>query len=685
MSFLDPVSSIPSAPRARPREHVDVLHGEAVADPFRWLEDFSDPDVRAWTDAQDLWARSHCARFPERAALARRLEQLLDVDDVAPPAQRGDRVFFVRHRRGEQKAVVWWKGPDGVERVALDPNAWSAENTTSLGVWVPSPDGKWIVFQKRPHAADEAELHLLEVDTGRWSIRDRIAGAQHTQPSWLPDGSGFFYEQQPIDRSIAPTERIARAVTKFHRVGTSPSDDALIYPATGNASHFLSSWHSSDDTCLVINIWRSWSENDVFVRPHGETGFRELIRGKGARYIVNAWAGELYITTDEGAPRQRLFKTPITRLARADWKEIVPERPDAVLENVSIVGGRLALRYSRAAVTELALLSLDGVHEREVPLPRPCVASDLYGLETSDEAYVAFSALHQPPAIVRMRVSSGETALWHRTPIEIDTSSWVLEQREYSSKDGARVPLFLARHKDRALDGDTPTILYGYGGFNLNVSPTFAGTIAAWIERGGAYAIANIRGGGELGSEWHEQGTRHRKQTVFDDFLAAAEALIAWRITRSGRLAINGSSNGGLLVTAAMTQRPDLFGAVVCGVPLTDMLRYHRVGVGSLWVPELGSADDPDDFAVLRRYSPYHRVEKGRRYPPLFMHSAEHDDRVDPMHARKFVAAIQDAHLENEALLRVERDAGHFGADQTRRLIESRADQYAWLWEKIGR
>ncbi len=672
-------------PATRAEQVVDTLHGVQVADPYRWLEDEKAPEVQAWMKAQDALAREQLGKMPGRDALARRFTELFYVDSISPPARRNGRYFYIRTHKDKEKAVLYWReGEHGPEKVLLDPNTWSKDGTVSMGTWAPSWDGKKLVFAQKPNAADEAVLHVMDVDSGEWSRVDVIEGGKYATPKWTPDNKGFYYEWLPTDPSIPVDARPGYTTIRFHALGTDPKTDALVHPRTGDPTTFLQSDLSRDGKYLFTYIIRGWSENDVYWKRPGEKDFRLLVKGQGAKYSVSAWKDRFYVLTDEGAPRQRVFEVDPARPERAAWKEVIPQDPVAALQGLNIVGGHLALEYLKDATTEVRVATLQGKPVRTVPLPGVGAASNLVGLEDQDEAYFVFTSFTTPRLVFKTSVSSGKSEEWARVELPMDPDAYTTEQVFYPSKDGTRVPMFLVHRKDLKRDGNAPTLLYGYGGFNVSMEPTFRGSILPWLDAGGVYAVANLRGGGEYGKDWHEAGRLDRKQNVFDDFHAAAEFLTREKYTQPKRLAIYGGSNGGLLVGAAMTQRPELYGAVVCAVPLLDMVRYHLFGSGRTWIPEYGTAEKAEDFKTLHAYSPYHHVRPEVRYPALLMMSADHDDRVDPMHARKFVAVMQNLPA-NQApvLLRIEMNAGHGGADQVAKNIESTADLYAFLFHVL--
>ncbi|MFP2906774.1 prolyl oligopeptidase family serine peptidase [Pyxidicoccus sp. 3LFB2] len=678
-------SSRMAYPATRAEQVVDTLHGVQVADPYRWLEDEKAPEVQAWMKAQDALARAELSKLPGRDALTRRYTELFYTDSISPPARRNGRYFYIRSHKDKEKTVLYWRdGEKGPEKVLLDPNTWSKDGTVSMGTWSPSWDGKKVVFAQKPNAADEAVLHVVDVDSGEWSKVDVIEGGKYASPKWTPDSQGFYYEWLPTDPSIPVDARPGYTTVRFHKLGTDPKTDALVHPRTGDPTTFLQSDLSRDGKYLFVYIVRGWSENDVYWKRPGEKDFRLLVKGQGAKYEVHAFKDRFYVTTDEGAPRQRVFEVDPAKTERAAWKEIVPEDPVAALQGVNIVGGHLALDYLKDATTEVRVATLQGKPVRTVQLPGVGAASNLVGQEDLDEAYFIFTSFTTPRLVYKTSVSTGKSEEWARVELPMDPDAYTVQQVFYPSKDGTRVPMFLVHRKGLKRDGTAPTLLYGYGGFNVNMEPTFRASILPWLDAGGIYAVANLRGGGEYGKQWHDAGRLDRKQNVFDDFHAAAEYLAREKYTQPKKLAIHGGSNGGLLVGAAMTQRPELYGAVVCAVPLLDMVRYHLFGSGRTWIPEYGTAEKPEDFKTLYAYSPYHQVRADVRYPALLMMAADHDDRVDPMHARKFVAAVQNAAgNQAPALLRIEANAGHGGADQVVKAIESSVDLYAFLFHVL--
>lgn len=691
-----PSASRETLPLTRREEIVETLHGDRWVDPYRWLEDGSSPEVRGWMKSQDAVTRAMLQKLPARRALVQRLESLLYVESTSAPVKRGRRLFYLKSRPELEKAVLCVREADGgPERVLLDPNHWAPGDRTSLGIWTPSPDGSRLAFTTKPNAADEATLHVLEVDSGAWS--DELPGAKYAEPKWTPDGRSFYYEWLPTDPAIPVAERPGYTELRLHRLGTLPERDTTVHPRTGDPATFLQGGLSRDGRYLFVSILHGWSENEVFWMRVGEDRAFKLLasgKGKGVRYEVTAWRDRFYVFTDEGAPRGRVFELSPSHPERAAWRERVPQDPAATLREVSIVGGKLGLLYLRDASSELRLMPLGDSGALTVDLPAFSAAAasvegegSLVGREDEPFFFVQLSSLTQPKQVLRISASTGRVEPFARADVPFESAPYVVEQRFFSSKDGTRVPMFLVHRKEWKRDGRNPTWLTGYGGFNLSVSPDFRAQIVPWLEAGGVFALANLRGGGEYGSSWHEAGRGPNKQKVFDDFIAAAQWLIDEGVTSSPRLGISGRSNGGLLVGAAMTQKPELFGAVICGVPLLDMLRYHRFGSGMTWTPEYGSVDlGIDAYRTLKGYSPYQALLgaslQPRKFPPLLMMAADRDDRVDPMHARKFVAALQ-AREGSQAYLRVEAHSGHRGADRVRQAVEASADELSFLFDRL--
>ncbi len=685
----EPVAPKRAWPATKKDAIVETVYGKQVADPYRWLEDDKNPDVQAWMSAQDAYARGELAKAPGRDALSARLKELFYYDSISAPSHRKGRYFYVRKHADKEKSIVYWKqGEKGEEKVLFDPNAWSTDGTKGLGGWVPSWDGKYVAYAVKENNSDETTTHVIDVATGK-DLPDAIEGTKYGSTSWTPDGKGFYYTWVPPvgtksgGRDVTIAERPGFAEVRFHKLGDDPSKDALVHPATGSAKTFIAGYISKDGHWLVVTISHGWNSSDVYIKDarKKDAAFTPIVKGVDALFDVEVWKDQLYITTNDGAPRYRVYKTPATKLDRAAWKEIIPQG-DATLQSVNVVGGQLVATYLRNAASEVEVRSLEGTLVRKVALPALGTTGGIGGLPDEDTGYISFTSFTEPNIIYKTSIKTGKVDEWARIKLPVDTTQFETQQVFYPSKDGTKISMFIMAKKGTPRDGTAPTILYGYGGFNVNMTPSFSSSRAVWLERGGVYAIPNLRGGGEYGEEWHRTGMLLNKQNVFDDFIGAAEYLIKEKWTSSEHLAISGGSNGGLLTGATVTQRPELFKAVIIAVPLLDMLRFHLSGSGKTWVPEYGSAEDPEQFAAIWAYSPYRRaVDEGpRAYPAILFDSADHDDRVDPMHARKLAAQLQAAQTANApVLLRIEKNSGHGGADMVKQQVERVTDQLAWL------
>ncbi len=669
-------------PASRRDDAKEVIHGVSVADPYRWLEDGKSPEVQAWMKAQDDLARGELKRLPGREEIAARLKELFYVDSLGAPRHRGDRYFYSRRLATKEKGIVYWKkGKAGAEQVLFDPNEWSTDGSVSLGGWQVSWDGKRVAYQVHKNNSDEATLHVMDVATGKVSDVDVIEGAKYAFASWTPKGDGFYYTWLTTDPAVKAADRPGYAEIRFHKLGTDPQTDRTVRERTGDSGTFLGAGLSRDGHWLLLTVQHGWTSEDVYFMDMRakEPAFLPLAVGKKAHFAVDVFKDHFYVLTDEGAPHSRVFLVDPKKPERDAWKEIVRERPDAILDSASVIGGRLALSYLKSVTSRLEIHDLAGKLLEEVALPGLGTMGGPIGREDEDEAYFSFESFTNPNEIRELSMKTGKSKPYSAVKVPVDPTPYTVEQVFYPSKDGTRISMFIVHRKDLKKDGRSRALLWGYGGFQISETSHFAASIYPWLERGGIYAVPNLRGGSEYGEEWHKHGMLLEKQNVFDDLAGAAEYLTKEGYTRADRLAVYGGSNGGLLTGAAITQHPELFSAVVCAVPLLDMIRYHKAGSGGTWVPEYGSAEDPAQFKALFAYSPYHNVKPGTKYPPLLLLSADSDDRVDPMHARKFAAEMQAASAGGQVLLRIEKNSGHGGADLLKAEVEKGADRYAFL------
>jgi prolyl oligopeptidase len=676
-------------PQSRKVDVVDTIQGKQIRDPYRWLEDETAPEVQTWMKSEDEYTRGALAKLPGRDELATRMKQLLYFDAISEPVHRGGRYFYTRKHADKEKTIVYWKqGDAGPEHVLFDPNGWSDDGSKGLHGWWPSWSGTLVAYAVSEHNSDETVMHVFDVATGK-DVPDVIAGTKYAAASWTPDGKAFYYTWvPPAGDGVPVADRPGFAELRLHVIGSDPAKDPIVHEPTKDAKTFLGGGISRDGHWLYCSIQHGWNSSDVYFKDAHKPAapWQTLIAGVDANFnLIDIYKDRIYIQTNEGAPRYRIFVADPRKPDRAAWKEIVPQA-DATLESAGVVGGHLALTYLKNASSVLQIHALDGKHVRDVALPAIGTSTGISGEADEDTAYFSFTSFTEPQIIFKTSIKTGKVDEWARVKLPIDTSNFVTDQVFFPSKDGTKISMFVIHRKDAKLDGSNPTILYGYGGFNVSMTPSFASSRVVWLEHGGVYAIPNLRGGGEYGEDWHKAGMMLVKQNVFDDYIGAAEYLIKQRWTSKQHLAIYGGSNGGLLVGAAVTQRPDLYKAVICAVPLLDMLRFHLFGSGKTWVPEYGSAEDPAQFAALYGYSPYRvATDAGPRvYPAILFDSADHDDRVDPLHARKLAATIQALQTGDEPiLLRIERNSGHGGADMVKSQVDRVVDQFAFLLHEL--
>jgi prolyl oligopeptidase len=671
----------PEAPRG---DDSEVLHGVTVADPFRRLEELDASETRAWIDAQNRLTSNYLETIQERGSIERRLTELWNYEKYGVPFRHGDRYFFT-YNDGlrNQSSLLVLDNLDGEPRLLLDPNLLSEDGTVALTGYAVSEDGEMLAYGLSAAGSDWQEWRVRDIATGE-DHPDHLRWVKFSGAAWTPDHQGFFYSRydEPVEGLAFKGANYFQKLY-YHRLGTPQADDQLVYERPDQKEWGFGGEVSEDGRYLVISVWKgTHRENGVLVRDLQAPGtvVTELLTDFDASYgFVGNTGPVFFFHTDADAPLSRLVAIDINNPGRDQWRQIIPERPDA-LQSVSLIGGHFIALYLRDAAHLVVVYDLSGDVVREVELPAIGSVSGFGGRHDQPETFFQFTSFATPGRIYRYDVATGESQLFREPRLTFDPDTFVTEQVFAESRDGTRIPLFLSYRRDLVRDGDRPTYLYGYGGFNIPLTPTFSPAILAWIEMGGIYAQASLRGGGEYGKTWHEAGTRAKKQNVFDDFIASAEWLIANSYTSTRRLAIGGGSNGGLLVGACLTQRPDLFGACVAQVGVLDMLRFHKWTIGWAWVSDYGSPDDPAEFETLRAYSPYHNIKPGTAYPPTLITTGDHDDRVFPAHSFKFAAALQAAQGgPAPVLIRIETRAGHGAGKPTSKLIEERADIWAFL------
>ncbi|HZH32018.1 MAG TPA: prolyl oligopeptidase family serine peptidase [Pyrinomonadaceae bacterium] len=675
-------------PQTRAEPLVETLHGVKVADPYRWLEQGEAREVRDWTDAQNAHTRRALDSFAGRDAINRRLSQLLSIGTLSAPDPHRGRYFYTR-REGQQNQPVLYvrEGAAGADRVLLDPNALSPDGTIALDWWYESHDGKRLAYGLSESGSEQSTLYVLDVDTGR-NLKDKIPYTRAASLAWLPGGDGFYYTRFPAPGSVPKGEENYHRRVFLHRLGDDPAKDAEVFRREEKPTEWPGVGLSRDGRWLTISVSRGPGKNDLYLRDlRDEAGeLVALAEGKDANYSARVVNNRLYILTTEGAANGQIFQTAAANPKRAAWRPFVPEAQDVRINSFTVLGQQILVQGLSRAASRIRAYTREGEFLRDVKLPVLGTASASNGEEDGGEAFFSFASYALPPTVYRYDARTGALDEWARVAAPtVDAKAIEVKQVFYPSKDGTNISMFVVHRKGLKYDGRNPALLYGYGGFNVSQTPGFNRGLNLWLERGGVYAVANLRGGGEYGEGWHKRGMLGLKQNVFDDFIAAAEYLVERKIASGNRLAIQGGSNGGLLVAAAITQRPELFRAVVCAVPLTDMLRYQRFLIARLWIPEYGTAEDPRHFAYLRAYSPYHRVVAGTKYPATLITTAESDSRVDPLHARKFAAVLQAANASaHPILLRVETKAGHGAGKPLTKQIAEATDVWSFLFWQLG-
>jgi len=677
------------APPAQRGAETEDFHGERIADPYRWLER-DGSEVRAWTDAQNARTRTALDAVPERAYFAGRLRELLGVGLLGVPLPVGDRVFYERRSAGARQMVLFVR-EGGRDRALIDPNRLDAAGLVTLDWWYPSPDGARVAYGLSRGGTEMSTLHVLDVASGD-RLPDEIAHTQRARVAW--SGDGFYYTVHPVPGSVPPGDEHYYRRVRYHRLGDDPSRDPLVFGDGLPKESLLSVDADAKGRWVVLSAAEGWSRNDLYLltRDAGSDGPRVMIEGADGLSLPTVAGGRIWIRTNVGSPNYRIVVADPG--APDQWRTVVPESEHPI-EWFDVTRSHLVVHTLVDASSRLSVWSHDGVWERDLALDpfvalsdRPPVLSPAADPESERFGYTVDSFTRPPVAYVGdAGTGESEVVAELEVPAGFDASALTVEQQWYVSKDATKVPMFLVHRRDVRPNGEVPTILNGYGGFNIARTPAFSGSVAAWVEAGGLYVVANLRGGAEFGERWHRAGMRANKQNVFDDFTAAGEALVATGWTTAARLGISGGSNGGLLVGAALTQRPELFSAVACAVPLLDMLRYQHFLIARFWIDEYGSAEDPEQFRWLRAYSPYHNTRAGTRYPAVLFTTAEGDSRVDPGHARKMTALLQ--HLQRDdpdalTLLRVDRDAGHGIGKPLDKQVDDFADQLAFFAWRLG-
>ena len=671
----------PAAPRS---ETVDEYHGTRVPDPFRPLEDADSPETRAWVVAENQVTFRFLESIPERSTIRRRLTELWNYEKYDPPFHEGSRYFFT-HNSGlqNQKILYTCESLDDKPRVLLDPNTLSADGTVALAGTKVSASGRYLAYGVASAGSDWNVWKVRDVATGK-DLSDVIQWIKFSSAEWSSDSQGFFYGRFPQPK---PGDDLKGAnyyqKVYYHRLDTPQSADRLEWEDPDHKDWQATPTVTDDNQFLVLTIARGTDDKHrVLFRPYKEPAAKlvHLVGEFDAEYTFIDNDGPVFLfKTNKNAARGKVIAIDTRKPEPAHWVDVIPEDL-ATLEAVDLVGDRLLARYLKDARTVVRVFGIGGGRVGDIEFPGLGTATGFAGKRRDKETFYAFTSFTTAPTSYRYDVATGQSSVWRRPAVKFQEGDYETAQAFYASRDGTKIPIFLSHKRGLKKDGLTPTLLYGYGGFNIPMTPMFSPQILAWMEMGGLYAVANLRGGGEYGEEWHQGGTRLKKQNVFDDFIAAAQWLISNHYTKSSRLAISGRSNGGLLVGACLTQRPDLYGAALPAVGVMDMLRFHKFTIGWAWVDDYGSADHPEQFRSLLAYSPLHNIRSGTCYPPTLITTADHDDRVVPAHSFKFAATLQAAQsCDNPILIRIETKAGHGAGKPTSKLIDEFADQWAFL------
>ncbi|MCP2727014.1 prolyl oligopeptidase family serine peptidase [Limnofasciculus baicalensis] len=671
-------------PPSRKSDQIDEYHGIKVADPYRWLEDPDSEETQSWVEAQNNITFSYLNQISQREEIKGRISKLWNYEKYSTPFKEGNRYFYFKNDGLQNQSVLYTLNSlDGEPRVLIDPNTLSEDGTIALSGLAISHDGNLMAYGLSTSGSDWTEWKVRDIETGE-DLSDLIQWVKFSGASWTHDGQGFFYSRYDEPNVTSQLEDINYyQKLYYHKLGTPQGDDILIYHRPDQKEWMFGGGVTEDGRYLIISVNESTDpKNLVFYQDlqTPDSPVVELISEFEANYSFIDNDGSIFwFRTDLDAPRGRVIAIDINNPAKEYWQEIIPQTSET-LEAVGLLNNQFVVDYLKDARSSIKIFNLDGSFVREVELPGIGSAGGFGGKRYDTETFYVFTSFTTPSTIYRYNMVSGESTLFRQPQVDFNPELYETKQIFYSSKDGTQVPMFITHKKGLVLDGNNPTCLYGYGGFGASLTPNFSISNLVWMEMGGVYAVPNLRGGGEYGEEWHQGGTKLNKQNVFDDFIAAAEWLIENKYTRTEKLAISGGSNGGLLVGAAMTQRPDLFGAALPAVGVMDMLRFHKFTIGWAWCSDYGSAENPEEFQALYAYSPLHNLKSGTPYPATMITTADHDDRVVPAHSFKFAATLQEAHVgEKPVLIRIETKAGHGAGKPTTKVIEEIADKWGFL------
>jgi prolyl oligopeptidase len=678
-------------PSTRSDSTVETIYGQRVEDPYRWLENAESEETKSWVEKQNGYTRSILDSLPGRNEIKTRLEQLLSIGQIGTPQIYHGRLFYTKREGKENQPVLYVReGMNGREKVLVDPNALSREGLVSLDWWFPSDDGTLLAYGLSKDGSEQSTLYIINTQTGE-KLSDLITRTRYTSIAWKKDKSGFYYTRYPASGTVPEGEEDYHQHLFYHKLGADPENDPKIFGQGREMTEMYTVSLSPDNRYLLLSIFKGMDKSDVYFQDLQNSGgiarsdkFVPIVVGEDALFSGQIVGDNLYLHTNYQAPKYRLLKVNLKNPTRDKWEELIPQ-DTSVLEQAQAVGDWLVTKYLHNAYSQVRIFTLSGKFLRDIELPALGSVSGLNGEWDGSEVFFSFESYIMPPSIYHYDLPSRRLELTDQVKTNLDLSAYQVEQVWYESKDKTRISMFLVHPKGIKLDGNNHVYLTGYGGFNLNRTPTFSRPILLWLEKGGIYAVPNLRGGGEYGEEWHKAGMLGNKQNVFDDFISAAEWLIAQGYTDPSHLAISGGSNGGLLMGAVLTQRPDLFRVVICANPLLDMIRYHKFLIAKLWVPEYGSAEDSTQFKWLYAYSPYHRVKDDTPYPATLILTADSDTRVDPLHARKMTARLQAATSSDAPiLLRYETQAGHGVGSPLSKNVEEYTDIWSFVFWQMG-
>ncbi|MEM9927667.1 MAG: prolyl oligopeptidase family serine peptidase [Cyanobacteria bacterium P01_D01_bin.50] len=676
-------------PVSRKGEQIDNYHGTEVADYYRWLENPDSEETKTWVEAQNKVTFGFLEKIPAREDIKKRLTKLWDYEKYGVPFQEGSRYFYFKNDGLQNQSVLYTlKNLEDKPTVLLDPNKLSEDGTVALSGISISDDGQYLAYGISIAGSDWQEWKVRNIETGE-DLKDHLKWIKFSGTSWTNDSKGFFYSRYDEPNEETKLEDVNYyQKLYYHQFGTPQSEDTLIYERSDEKEWGFNGSVTEDGNYLIISVWLGTdSKNLVFYKDltNLQSEVIELINKFESAYsFIDNDENIFYFQTDLDAPRGRVIAIDTKKPESKYWQEIISQTPET-LESVGTINNQFVAEYLKDARSQVKIYDFKGNLVREVELPGIGSVGGFNGKRSDTETFYVFTSFTTPGTIYRYDMVTGKSTVFREPKVDFNADDYETKQIFYKSKDGTQVPMFITHKKGIKLDGNNPTYLYGYGGFNISLTPTFSVSNLVWMEMGGVYAIPNIRGGGEYGEEWHQAGIKDKKQNVFDDFIAAAEWLIDNRYTKSEKLAIAGGSNGGLLVGACMTQRPDLFGAALPAVGVLDMLRFHKFTIGWAWVPEYGSSENPEEFKTLYAYSPLHNLKSGTSYPATLITTADHDDRVVPAHSFKFAAALQAAHDgEVPVLIRIETKAGHGAGKPTSKIIEEAADKWAFLVKTLG-